>query len=100
MNREYHNYNDLRIMTTNDYQDKEGMHKHDHTDQIVYVICGKLEIIAEGIHTLSNRQSLCIPAGMLHSVRAVRPYTKILVIKYRSTGKDIIDDIIADYIKV
>lgn len=86
-------------MVTDDYQDVEGWHRHEHTDQIVYVICGMLEIIAEGIHNLSDRQSLCIPARMLHKVRAVRPYTKILVIKYRSTGKNIINDIIADYIK-
>jgi len=97
--REYHNYKDLRIMVTDDYEDVEGWHHHEHTDQIVYVICGMLEIIAEGIHNLSNRQSICIPAGMMHKISALEPDTKIFVIKYRSTGKNLINDIIADYVK-
>lgn len=98
MSREYHNHKDLRIMVTDNYEDVEGWHYHEHTDQIVYVISGNLEIITESIHNLSNKQSIFIPAGMFHKVRATEPDTKILVIKYRSTGKNIIADIMADYV--
>jgi len=98
--RKYFNNTDLRIMVSENYTDVEGWHKHNHIDQIIYVVGGSVEVTSEtGCEVLTTGKSVNIPAGEHHIVRERETNTNILVIKYISTGVNVIKDIENDYIK-
>jgi mannose-6-phosphate isomerase-like protein (cupin superfamily) len=102
MTREYYDNNDLRIMVTDNYEDIEGWHIHDHTDQIIHVIRGAiyLHTSKDKVKLIRDGEFATIPAGVEHWVVPFTINTKMLVIKYQSTGENIIDDIKSDYIKI
>ena len=55
-------------------------HKHDHEDELFYVIEGKLLLDLEGRTVeLSPRQGMMVPKGVMHRTRAVERTVVLMV---------------------
>jgi mannose-6-phosphate isomerase-like protein (cupin superfamily) len=55
-------------------------HKHDHEDELFYVIEGELVVDLEGRSvTLAPRQGIMVPRGVVHRTRAARRTVVLMI---------------------
>jgi len=89
---------DLLMMAGDIYGIDEGKHKHENCTQIIYVVRGSIDITTEsGRETFIAGEVVNIPPGEWHKVEVLTVSTRILMLKYRSTGVDIIKELADDY---
>ena len=71
--KKYYDLPDMRMMVADNYSDQEGWHKHDVADQVIFVICGSLQISVKDTETINERilhtnEFMYLPSGELHKV--------------------------------
>lgn len=105
--RKYFNFEDIRMMLVEHYADMENWHKHETTSQIIFVIEGSIVALTistdsksgcKGGIVLHENEFIQIPAGEWHKISPNTPTTKLLVMKYKASGTNIIDQLKKDYI--
>ena len=98
--RKYFNLIDMRLMLVEHYEDVEKWHKHETTSQIIFVIDGEIEVLSKNNTEIINKDEfIVIPAGEWHKVSPKTKTTKLLVIKYRESNINIINELKNDYIR-
>lgn len=100
--KKYFNFDDIRIMIAEHYNDLDGWHKHEFTSQIIFVIEGIIEVLSKNSNgeIVMENEFIIIPAQEWHRVNPKTKATKFIVIKYKSNNINIIKQIKNDYVRM